>query len=190
MKRRDLTPEEQALWDLVTKGDVRLRNRKSATSPSPLVGEGGVGGIFPRVRSKPLRVPPLPNPPPQGGRESLLQGDYAGIDRNTATRFRKGKFPLDATLDLHGMNREKAYKTLAGFIKNHYEQGSRCVLVITGKGQKLMEETEPNSRGVLRECLPQWLDEPSLKPVILAFDNARQQHGGSGAFYILLRRKR
>ena len=182
MKRRDLTPEEQKLWDHVTKGDVPIRHNAS------VVDEG--------IKKRPLvkrdnsSIAPFSYAPsaPQG--DSLSQGNYDGIDRNTATRFRKGKFPLDATLDLHGMNREKAYKTLAGFIKSHYEQGSRCVLVITGKGKKPMEETEPNVRGVLRECLPQWLDEPSLKPVILAFDNARQQHGGSGAFYILLRRKR
>ncbi|MBY0407454.1 MAG: Smr/MutS family protein, partial [Rickettsiales bacterium] len=45
-------------------------------------------------------------------------------------------------------------------------------------------------RGVLREMLPQWLTEPGLRPLVLAYDTAKPQHGGSGAYYILLRRKR
>ena len=44
--------------------------------------------------------------PPQGGAE-LSCGAYANIDRATSERFRKGDYPIDATLDLHGMNREK-----------------------------------------------------------------------------------
>ena len=44
-------------------------------SPSPLVGEGGMGGNFPHtMQSNMLNDPPLPNPPPQGGREQITMG--------------------------------------------------------------------------------------------------------------------
>jgi DNA-nicking Smr family endonuclease len=108
----------------------------------------------------------------------VQKGAYAGIDRNTADRFRKGKYPLDASLDLHGMSREQAHMALSQFVYAHHELGARCLLVITGKGT------------VLRELLPNWLDEPRLRPFVLALDEAKQQHGGSGAYYVLLRRKR
>ena len=116
----------------------------------------------------------------------LTCGAYAGIDRNTADRFRKGELPLDGTIDLHGMTREKAHIALSGFMRGHWERGSRCVLVITGKGASPSQE----NRGILREMFPQWLAEPGIKPMILAFDIAKPKHGGSGAFYVLLRRKR
>lgn len=181
MKRRDLTPEEEQLWGYVTRADTPIHNRNYLPEETPRR----------KIRITPhntyiAHTLPYITQVPQDTKPAIAQGDYAGIDRNTAERFRKGKFTLDATLDLHGMTREKAHRMLMGFIKNHYEMGSRCLLVITGKGQN----TQNSSRGVLRELLPQWLDEPALKPLILAFDNAKQQHGGLGAYYLLLRRKR
>lgn len=188
MKRRNLTPEEEKLWGYVTRADMPLQQRNympSEEQPKKI-------RITREYTYVPFALPYATQPSPDS-KPAIAQGDYAGIDRNTADRFRKGKFTLDATIDLHGMTREKAHRILMGFIKNHYELGSRCVLVITGKGQKLagsIDNMEYSSRGVLRELLPHWLDEPMLKPLILAFDHAKQQHGGSGAFYILLRRKR
>jgi DNA-nicking Smr family endonuclease len=58
------------------------------------------------------------------------------------------------------------------------------VLVITGKGI-----TASNS-GVLKENVPRWLNEPSLRRHVLAFDYAEPQHGGEGALYVLLKRKK
>ena len=117
-----------------------------------------------------------------------MQGAYAGIDRNTAERFRKGESFIDGTIDLHGMSREKAHIALCRFLGAHYERGSRCLLVITGKGSK--NQSGEMQRGVLREMLPAWLDEPGLRGIVLAFDVAKPKHGGSGAYYVLLRRKR
>ena len=139
---------------------------------------------------------------PSSDTQPLAQGAYANIDRNTAERFRKGDLRIDAAIDLHGMNREKAYMALSGFLRAHYDQGSRCLLAITGKGQKKQPEKKAAGKemqqesaqgivqGVLQELLPRWLAEPGLRPMVLVFDVARPKHGGSGAYYILLRRKR
>jgi DNA-nicking Smr family endonuclease len=45
-------------------------------------------------------------------------------------------------------------------------------------------------RGILRRAVPRWLNEPDLRPLILGFAQAQPAHGGAGAFYVLLRRKR
>jgi DNA-nicking Smr family endonuclease len=58
------------------------------------------------------------------------------------------------------------------------------LLVVTGKGEGREEG------GVLRRLLPLWLEEGSHRGAILAIAPARRQHGGEGAFYLLLRRKR
>ena len=45
-------------------------------------------------------------------------------------------------------------------------------------------------RGVLKELVPQWLNNPQIRPLILTFDYSRIEDGGEGALTILLRRKR
>ena len=59
------------------------------------------------------------------------------------------------------------------------QEGCRCVLVITGKGS-----------GVLNGHVPNWLKQQPMSPHVLALAEARPKDGGSGAFYVLLRRKR
>lgn len=172
--KRPLDEEEERLWRLVTRGDAPLKKRKRVVT-TPVAPKTRIGNT--------TSAPPLP---PISVRElgALATGFYAGIDKNTADRFRKGKTTIDATLDLHGMTREQAHYALSSFIHAQYTLGSRCLLVITGKGYR------GEGQGVLRELLPHWLDEPSLRPFILALDVAKPPHGGSGAFYVLLRRKR
>jgi len=125
---------------------------------------------------------PTPAPPGPGG---LGYGDAPGVDRRTATRFRRGLMPIDATLDLHGHTQASGRTALAGFLRAHRAAGRRCVLVVTGKGLK-----DDWSVGALRQALPGWLNAPDLRRLILAYCHAQPHHGGSGAVYILLRRER
>ena len=172
-KKRPLTPEEKLLWKQVTKSVKRLK--EPLLEPTE------------QATDETIKLTPQPQPkaenslstPVGRAREGLTQGNYAGIDRNTAEKFKKGKNEFDATLDLHGMTAEKAHKSLISFVNKHIKLESRRLLVITGKGS-----------GILRAALPNWLTAPNLSPHILAFDTAQQKHGGSGAYYILLKRKR
>ncbi len=117
------------------------------------------------------------------------------LDRNTDGRLRRGLMPIDARLDLHCMTQDQAYSALHNFIRQGYDRGCRCVLVITGTGgryrrndeEKPWYETAP---GVLRERVPQWLRESKLAPMVLRFYPAQKRHGGNGAFYVLIRRRR
>lgn len=178
MKRRVLTPDEMALWQMVTQDDHRLDCNRFTEVMNPIVRPLV---MQPRAMMPVWREDKNPTP--------LMLGGYAGIDRNTADRFRKGELEMDGVVDLHGMSREKAHRAVSGFIHAHYMRGSRCLLAITGKGFKKGADGEVQP-GVLRELLPQWLTEPGLRPLVLACDVAKQKHGGVGAYYILLRRKR
>ena len=115
----------------------------------------------------------------------LDYGDAPGVDKRTATRFRRGLMLIDATLDLHGHTQASGRAALAGFLRAHRAAGRRCVLVVTGKGLK-----DDWSVGALRQALPGWLNAPDLRRLILAYCHAQPHHGGSGAVYILLRRER
>ena len=109
----------------------------------------------------------------------LRQGERAGIDRRTQRRLFRGDVPVDRRLDLHGLTAAHAENRLAQFIETAARDGCRCVLVITGKGA-----------GILRGHVPDWLKRQPLSPHILALAEARPHDGGSGAIYVLLRRKR
>jgi|CXWL01.1.fsa_nt_gi DNA-nicking Smr family endonuclease len=178
VRKRSLTPEEKKLWKHITRNDVPLKvdieteeseemENAEIIQPEPIEKSSKkqqTVDISKRSNS-PSKIKPL--------------GDYSGIDRNTAERFRKGDAPIDATLDLHGMTRENAHRALVAFIGQQMKLESRRLLVITGKGS-----------GILRSSLPDWLTAPNLSEAILAFDVAKQKHGGAGAYYILLKRKR
>lgn len=103
-------------------------------------------------------------------------------------RLVRGRIPIDATLDLHGMRQTEAHKALVRFVTARAARGDRTVLVITGKGVGKRGETgEITQRGVLRSMLPRWLAEPGLRPFVAGFEAAAQEHGGGGAFYVRLR---
>ncbi|TCZ75519.1 Smr/MutS family protein, partial [Lysobacter sp. N42] len=87
-------------------------------------------------------------------------------------------------IDLHGMTRQAAHGALANYIHRAADRGLRCIIVITGKG------SAGGEAGVLRREVPHWLNQPDLRPRIVSFVQAQPRHGGAGALYVLLRRRR
>jgi DNA-nicking Smr family endonuclease len=114
--------------------------------------------------------------------DRLSHGSAAGLDKRTLGRLRRGMLPIEGTIDLHGMTRAEAYRSLHQFIALSQERGRRCILVITGKGS--------HSEGVLRTAVPHWLNLPDTRSLVLAFAYATAAHGGVGALYVLLKRRR
>lgn len=113
------------------------------------------------------------------------------MDARSLDRLRRGRMPVEATLDLHGLSAAQAQPRLRQFLRGCYARQARCVLVITGKGRhRGQDEFDRPSGGVLRRSLDLWLNEPDLAPIVLRCVTAQPKHGGSGAFYILLRRAR
>ena len=126
-------------------------------------------------------------PPPSAPSPKQPLDKFAGIDRANAERLKRGKHPVEARLDLHGMTQAEAHRALASFIRTSRAAGKRCVLVITGRGSA---KGPNNTGGVLKSAVPRWLDEPELRPHLLAIATAQPRDGGSGALYVMLRRTR
>jgi len=105
-------------------------------------------------------------------------------------KLQRGALAIDSRLDLHGMTQTLAHRRLIGFIRQAQSQGYRCVLVITGKGKPQTTQGWYDRPGVLREMVPHWLAASDLKPMILSVTSAARHHGGSGAYYVYLRRDR
>ncbi|MDH3739223.1 MAG: Smr/MutS family protein [Alphaproteobacteria bacterium] len=177
-------PEER-LFERTMSGVQPLRKRRSLKIKTP----AGPGTAAPKPLSGAKVVPGRASPPaPARTRTSepppLSADGFAGVDKRTVERMRRGKLPIEARLDLHGSYQDAAQADLNAFISSCAATGCRTVLVITGKG------AVSEGGGVLRRRLPDWLNQPACRPHVLAFATARPEHGGSGAFYVLLRRRR
>jgi DNA-nicking Smr family endonuclease len=118
----------------------------------------------------------------------------AEFDRRAVRQVASGKTAIDARLDLHGLRQRDARIELIAFLRAAQARGCRTVLVVTGKGDAASERDHlagalgKSQRGVLRHSVPQWLEEPELRSVVLSYTTAGVRHGGAGALYVQLRK--
>jgi DNA-nicking Smr family endonuclease len=150
----------------------------------------------PKQRAKapakePSAPPVKPAPKPAAKPAPAARGET--LDRQTARQLERGKLPVEARLDLHGMRQREAHAALRRFLKSAQGKGYRHVLVITGKGAAA-DTTRPfyesEERGVLRQAVPHWLAAPDLAHVVLSYSEAPRRLGGEGALYVRLRKGR
>ena len=100
------------------------------------------------------------------------------VGRRTMRKLARGKYAVQAELDLHGMTVAEARPRLADFIDYSIKQGLTCVRIVHGKG------LGSGNRGpVLKSAVNRWLRKWDS---VLAFVSARQVDGGTGAVYVLL----
>lgn len=114
-----------------------------------------------------------------------------GVDKATMRKFKHEGFKTEAVLDLHGFTENEAFEKVDCFIAKCYNEGKRCVVIITGKGQTIIENDDIfTTKGVLRRLVPQWLEMPRIRAMILVYKHTSDKLGGSGALYILLKRNK
>lgn len=90
---------------------------------------------------------------------------------------------VQATLDLHGLSLAEGRDAFETFIRRSHNRGYKYLLVITGKGAIHSDQT-------LRRSLPQWLQDQPFHDLVISYANpVKPEHGGAGAFYIVLRKK-
>jgi DNA-nicking Smr family endonuclease len=98
---------------------------------------------------------------------------------DTARKLRRGEWRAGAELDLHGLRVEQARHAVLSFIDECLEHGIRCVRIVHGKGYG-SEGLTP----VLKDKARTWLVQ---KKEVIAFSEAAEREGGSGALLALLR---
>jgi DNA-nicking Smr family endonuclease len=196
MARRRLSEEERLLWETIAKTAKPLKPKAKAKPAAQAAVQPEAAKPAPpgKMSKRPKVVPaPLPIPAPLRPAHELSHGLSTGIDKRQAERFRRGQTPIDGKIDLHGRTQQEAHDALHTFIMRAHRAGKRCLLVITGKGMTAGGMTTKQGiakTGVLKENVPRWLNEPSLRRHVLAFAYARPEHGGEGALYVLLKRER
>lgn len=177
-----LNNDDLRLWRAVAKTVRPLR--AAAPKPPPPEAPAAPQGLTP--------LPPAPAPhqaPPPPALQALPKPRRlaAPADRGGEKRVRRGRLALDATLDLHGFGQDRARAALRAFLLRAAADGARTVIVVTGKGGRLVNgEAAP---GVLRQRLPEWLAQPEFRILVSSYAQANPKHGGEGAYYVFLRAK-
>ena len=187
MGKRDTELETDAeLWARVARSAKPIARGRIAAAVEP-----------PKPRAKaPAKEPATPpvKPAPKQAVKPVPAARGEALNRQTARQLERGKLPVEARLDLHGMRQREAHTALRRFLKSAQGKGYRHVMVITGKGAAA-DTTRPfyeleERRGVLRQAVPHWLAAPDLAPVVLSYSEAPRRLGGEGALYVRLRKAR
>ncbi|MGB0960185.1 MAG: Smr/MutS family protein [Halocynthiibacter sp.] len=194
-KKRTLKASEKELWDQVAQTAVPLERPKAKlqapiadTKPKPPVKERAPIASFTMSAKAKLQHSPHYQQPSLSDR---LKSAAVHMDQKTHRKLKRGKLSPEGKIDLHGMTQDRAHSVLTSFILRAASEEKRLVLVITGKG-KMRDEGGPIPEpiGVLRHRVPQWLHAMPLAPHVLQITESHLKHGGSGAFYVYLRRRR
>ena len=214
-RRTPLTPEDRALWREAMRGARPLppELRGPPGPPDRATGDPPAGN--PPAGNPPARAPERPAagraepparwfrpaPPSDAPRITVdrappaLAEPRGGIDARTLQRIKRGQMEPEASLDLHGMSAERAHPALQRFVGQALDQGLRLVLVITGKGGA---RTGPGPDapfmlpppGLLRRQSPRWLKAGPYARQIVGLFPAHARHGGAGAMYVYLKKRR
>jgi DNA-nicking Smr family endonuclease len=101
------------------------------------------------------------------------------LNRMTLRKLRRGEWPPQDEIDLHGLSTDEARKSLAGFLQAATLRKLRCVNVIHGKGWR-----SEGRDGILKVHTRHWLTQHAQ---VLAFCEAPPNAGGGGAVWVLLK---
>ena len=193
MPRRKLKSDEVELWQQIAKSATPLKlskNVNTVAKPQSKVAEVKndqfqlkrfeIGG---KATQKSVQNDLKPSI------STALDSAPVQMDYKSFKKMKRGKSTPEATFDLHGMTVAQAHSALIHFLMTSYTRNMRLVLVITGKG-KFQKDTGPIPRqvGILRHQVPQWLRMPPLRDKVLQVTEAHGKHGGSGAYYVYLRK--
>ncbi|MDG6778005.1 Smr/MutS family protein [Thiomicrorhabdus sp. zzn3] len=180
-----LSEEEKSLFADAMQGVKPLKGTERVTAYQPEQVKKRSRETLRQLRNKQydpqLELPELrlaDSLSPVGAFESMLY-HRKGIRLQDLSRLKKGEYPVDGQLDLHGMTEDKADQALQLFVERSYQSGKRCLIVVHGKGYN-SETSAPVLKNLVNRRLRQ------LKSV-LAFCSTLPKDGGTGSVYVLLK---
>ncbi len=199
MSKRRVRPEELELWQQVARSAEKLNRSEKSDWAQEALSKAALPDVEPvleptpavqkkfRIGQKAKTSTRLDMPKTTS---DTIAGQGVHMDAKTFAKMKRGKLVPEGKIDLHGMTLDQAHSALNRFVMTSHSRGLRLVLVITGKGGK-ENPFEPleRPRGVLKRQVPQWLRMPPLSSAILQVSEASRRHGGSGAYYVYLRRR-
>ena len=172
--------QELALWQQATQGIQRLEQRKvhlhrpslaSPISSTHTAAPMTITEYF--ALSEHAYLDPIAH-------HTVCEFKQPYVSYHILIKLRRGHYPIEVTLDLHGLTAQAARLHIDQAIYDYLCRRLQVIHIIHGKGQTLA--TPP----VLKNKLNHWLREI---PAVLAFCSATPAKGGTGALYVLLNKK-
>jgi DNA-nicking Smr family endonuclease len=182
---RNLSDEEAALWARVARTVKPLAGQaRSATPPMPRVAVRVTPPGVEQPQARPARTTALP-------RTASAQPLGAhGLDTGWDRKLARGQLSPDYTLDLHGCTLDTAHSRLLHGLHQARAMGARVVLLVTGRPRPADPADRMSRRGAIRAKVIDWLAASDHASDIAAIRGAHPRHGGQGALYIVLKRRR
>lgn len=181
---RPLDPEEEELWATVKRSVTPLRpEARPASPPAALVAAPPEAPTATAVK--------VTRPAPMSAAKPAIPSLHP-LDRRERRELVRGSRDIDGRLDLHGYRQDEAHARLNGFLAHAQAAGWRLTLVITGKGRPGgdFHNLHDPERGILRRVVPLWLSLPEFRRYVLGFEDAHLAHGGGGALYVRIRKRK
>lgn len=202
---RGLSAEEAEAWERLAATVMPLERRRKAKAvaqaapvrpPMPPAKnavmparEPGFEELIEKgVGSLPRMLPSSPRPLPDTRRAEPLP--QQGLDSHWDRRLKAGQIDPDFALDLHGHTLDSAWQRLDSGLFQAKAMGARLVLLVTGKSRTVDAADRANKRGAIRAKVLDWLAAGAHGSDIAAIRTAHRKHGGEGALYLVLKRRR
>lgn len=183
--RDPISFEDRLLWKRVADSTTPLSARRARQLEDEMARL--MEGTAPPTVQRPPRpnayaLPQVKQATPQSAStpQPAQNKHHHPIEEPVAKKLAKGRLPIDSRIDLHGMTQDRARFALLDFLQMAQREGQRIVLVITGKGNE--------GRGVLRQNVPHWLEQPQFRACTNGYRTAHVSHGGDGALYVRIRK--
>jgi len=132
--------------------------------------------------AQPAHRPAAPQAPPPA--------PAPGLDSHWERRLNRAAIDPDFTLDLHGHTLDQAYRRLDMGLGQAKAMGARLVLLVTGRSRPVDPADRSTRRGAIRAKVLDWLAAGPHSADIAAVRPAHRRHGGEGALYLVMKRRR
>ncbi|WP_454797783.1 Smr/MutS family protein [Novosphingobium lindaniclasticum] len=185
---RRLTAEEAEIWAQVARTVTPLEKRRPVpvapvSVPKPVVAVTAAPAK--KVKGR-IPAPLPPRPAPVKAKPDVP----VNLDGSWEKRISKGTLAPDFSLDLHGSNLDQAYVRLMHGLIQAKAMGARVVLIVTGKPRPVDAADRGTARGAIRAKITDWLAASEHAHDIVAIRGAHRRHGGQGAIYVVLKKRK
>lgn len=188
MVGRPLSPEEKQIWSKVTQTVAPLKKQPVAAKSESV--QPFAEAVIPSAKHIPVqtRAPTAKKAIAQ----PVNRSPVPVLDDSWERRIATGALIPEMTVDLHGHTLEAAHRRLNQTLGQALSRNVRVLLVITGNPRPVASSSPhgERARGAIRAEIGDWLAHSGHADAIASVRNAHPRHGGKGALYIILRRRK